>query len=165
MKPPVLGVLLLACATTAPAQDPTIDFATEIWPILESRCIECHHAPRRLANGRMKRPKGRVRFDSVESIRASKRGKLIVPGDPDNSIILNAISLPRDHDDRMPPATQGDPVSEVDVARIQQWITQGARFGGWESAGKNPESSGVESGSERGKAQPPITALVFAPRR
>lgn len=159
----VLG-LLLAGATAAPAQDPVVDFATEIWPILKSRCIKCHHAPHRLANGRMKRPKGRVRLDSVEAIRASKRGTLIVPGEPGNSLILDVISLPGDHDDRMPPATQGAPLSGVDVVRIKQWIAQGARFGSWKGAAKSTaESRGVGSGPQPSKTQPPITALVFSP--
>ena len=157
----VIG-LLLAGATPAPAQDPVVDFAAEIWPILESRCIKCHHAPHRLASGRMKRPKGRVRLDSVEAIRASKRGTLIVPGEPGNSLILDLISLPGDHDDRMPPATQGAPLSEVDVARIKQWIAQGARFGSWKSAAKiTADSTGVGSGPQPSKTQPPITALVL----
>ena len=127
MRPSVLTalVLLLAGTASASAQHPTVDFVTEILPILESRCIECHQAPRRLANGRMKRPKGRVRFDSVEAIRASKRGNLIVPGKPDESIALDVISLPADHDDRMPPASKGALVSEVDVERIKRWISQG----------------------------------------
>ncbi len=94
MRRPVLVVLGLLLAGAVPAQDPVVDFAAEIWPILERRCMKCHHAPHRLANGRMKRPKGRVRLDSVEAIRASKRGTLIVPGKPDDSLLLDAISLP-----------------------------------------------------------------------
>jgi len=77
---PVL-VLLFASVTSAPAQEPAVDFASEIWPVLESRCIGCHHAPRLRADGGVKRPKGRVRLVSVEAMRASKRGKLVVPGD------------------------------------------------------------------------------------
>jgi WD40 repeat protein len=166
MRPSVLTalVLLLAGTASASAQHPTVDFVTEILPILESRCIECHQAPRRLANGRMKRPKGRVRFDSVEAIRASKRGNLIVPGKPDESIALDVISLPADHDDRMPPASKGALLSEVDVERIKRWISQGARFGNWTNVVKIPATSnGVESISPPSKALPPITALAFTP--
>lgn len=165
MRPATLAVLgLLAHATTAWAQEPGVDFATEIWPILERRCIACHGAPRRLASGRMKRPKGRVRFDSVEAIRASKRGNLVVPGGPGKSLMLRAISLPADHDDRMPPATQGAPLREVEVARIKRWIAQGARFGGWKRGKKSAaESSGIGRGARPRETRPPITALVFTP--
>ncbi|MAB78601.1 MAG: hypothetical protein CMJ89_04525 [Planctomycetes bacterium] len=165
MRHSTLGVLvLLAGATSAPAQDPDVDFAAEIWPVLESRCIGCHHAPHLRADGSLKRPKGRVRLDSVEAIRASKRGKLIVPGDPDGSLMFETISLPADHDDRMPPADQGAPLSEVEVTRIKQWIAEGAHFGSWESAAKGTaESIGVGSGARPSKTQPPITALVFTP--
>ncbi len=171
MRPSTLAglVLFLAGASPATAQDSAVDFVTEILPILESRCIECHHAPHRLASGRMKRPKGRVRFDSVAAIRASKRGNLIVPGNPDDSLILDVISLSGDHDDRMPPATEGAPLSEVEVARIKRWISQGARFGSWNNTAKSTtqssgaESSGIGSTPQPSNAQPPITALVFTP--
>ena len=156
--------LVLAATASAAAQGPAVDFAADIWPVIESRCIECHDAPRRLANGRMKRPKGRVRLDSVEAIRASKRGKLIVPGDPDASRLFDVISLPPDHDDRMPPAAQGAPLSQAEIARVKQWITEGARFGSWTSAAKESDDpSAVEPGAAAGKTQPPITALAFAP--
>jgi WD40 repeat protein len=153
-------VPLLAGATSAAAQDPALDFATEIWPVLESRCLACHDAPQRLADGSQKRPKGRVRLDSVEAIRASKRGKLIVPGDPEGSLMLDMISLPADHDDRMPPADQGAPLSEVEVARIEQWIAEGAHFGSWKGTA---ESRGVGPDVQASKTQPPITALAFTP--
>ncbi len=166
MRPSVLTALalLLTGTASASAQHPTVDFVTEILPILESRCIECHQAPRRLANGRLKRPKGRVRFDSMEAIRASKRGDLIVPGKPDNSLMLDVICLPADHDDRMPPASQGELLSEVDVERIKRWISQGANFGKWTSAAKSTaESNGVGLATKPSKTQPPITALTFTP--
>jgi hypothetical protein len=166
MRRPVLVVLglLLAGAAPTPAQGPAVDFAAEIWPILERRCIKCHQAPYRLANGRMKRPKGRVRLDSVEAIRASKRGTLIVAGKPGDSLLLDAISLPHDHDDRMPPATEGAPLSTVEVTRIKQWIAQGVRFGSWKGAAKSAaDSGGVGSDAASSKTQPPITALVFSP--
>ncbi|MAB88858.1 MAG: hypothetical protein CMJ90_05310 [Planctomycetes bacterium] len=166
MRPSTLVglALVLAASAAAPAQDPAVNFVSDIWPVLESRCTKCHHAPHRLADGRMKRPKGRVRLDSVEAIRASKRGKLIVPGDPDGSLLLDVISLPGDHDDRMPPAAEGAPLSQAEIARIKQWITQGAPFGSWTGATKNTdESKGVESDAQANKTQPPITALAFTP--
>ena len=166
MRPSFLTALglLIASSASVSAQKQSVDFVTEILPILESRCIDCHQAPRRLADGRMKRPKGRVRFDSIDAIRASKRGDLIVPGKPDNSLMLDVICLPADHDDRMPPASQGELLSEVDVERIKRWISQGADFGKWISAAKDTaKSSGAESTTQPSKIQPPITALAFTP--
>jgi len=153
-------VLLLASATSAAAQGPAVDFATEVWPILEARCLACHDAPQRLADGSLKRPKGRVRLDSLEAIRTSKRGKLVVPGDPDGSLLLELVSLPADHDDRMPPADQGAPLSKAEVARIEQWIAEGAHFGGWSGS---DASAGPGADVQASKTQPPITALVFTP--
>ena len=156
--------LLVAGTACASAQDPTVDFVTEILPILESRCIECHQAPRRLENGRMKRPKGRVRLDSMEAIRASKRGELIVPGKPDASIVLDVISLAADHDDIMPPTSKGPPLSNTEIDNIRQWIRQGASFGNWTSAQEtSANASGAAAVSQPNKVLPPITALAFTP--
>ena len=156
--------LLVAGTASASAQDPTVNFVTEILPILESRCIECHQAPRRLENGRMKRPKGRVRLDSMEAIRASKRGELIVPGKPDASIVLDVISLAADHDDIMPPTSKGPPLSNTEIDNIRQWIRQGASFGNWTSAQEtSANASGAAAVSQPNKVLPPITALAFTP--
>jgi len=156
--------LLIASSASVSAQKQSVDFVTEILPILERRCIECHQAPRRLENGRMKRPKGRVRFDSVAAIRASKRGKLIVPGQPDESIVLDVISLAADHDDIMPPASKGLPLRKVEIENIRRWIHQGASFGDWTNVQKTSiKSSGAATVSKPNQALPPITALAFTP--
>ena len=41
-----------------------VDFEKEVWPILESRCVECHKAPYEL-NGLLKKPKAGLRLDGA----------------------------------------------------------------------------------------------------
>ncbi|MCA8964956.1 MAG: hypothetical protein H6838_16360 [Planctomycetes bacterium] len=160
----ILAVLLfLAAPTLLLAQDKApkkVDFATQIWPILEKRCVECHSAPH-TENGRTKKPKGGVTLDSKDGITSSKRGKLVVAKKPDDSLLLQSVTLPADDEDRMPPAKKGEPLSKAQTDLIKAWIEGGADFGKWTGKAKadekkdgDKEEKGDEKGSEKGKDDP-----------
>ena len=119
-----------APAEQKPAAD-KVDFATQVLPILEKSCVECHKAPFTDADGKKKKPKGGVILDSREAIEKSKKGKLVVGKKPDESMLYHSISLPADDDDRMPPAKKGDPLPKEQQELIKKWIEQGADFGTW----------------------------------
>ena len=91
-------------------------FEKNIRPLLVSRCYSCH-------SDRSNKSKGGLRLDSEKSILAGgKRGKLIVPGDVDASLLIKAIR----HSDpklKMPP---GKPLSARSVALLEQWVKLGA---------------------------------------
>lgn len=110
-----------------------VDFQKDIWPILEKRCIECHSAPHTTPDGKQKKPKGGIVLDSKDGITTSqnKTGKAVVAGKPDESLMYEAISLPADDEDRMPPAKKGDPLAQDQIDLIKQWIEGGAAFGTW----------------------------------
>ncbi len=150
----------IAAVDLAKADEPTVGFASEVWPILESRCLDCHRAPHRLASGVLKKPKGRVTLDSAEGMRSSQRGKVLRPGDPEGSLLFQVISLPENDEERMPPVTHGAALTEEEIALIQLWITEGAHFGDWKGT---TASTGESWGNQTGKRHPPITALAFAP--
>lgn len=118
--------------------DAKIDFATQIWPILEQKCVECH-SPEKEVNGRKKKPKGGVVLENKEAITTSKKGKLVVANDPDNSLLYKSITLAADDEDRMPPAKKGDPLPKEQTDLIKAWIQQGADFGTWTSASATTE--------------------------
>ena len=108
------SLLLLAAAAAAQGKDTkaaAVDFEKQIWPILEKRCVECHSTEHVTDGGRKKKPKGGMTLDSRAGIEASKNktGKLVVAKKPDDSLLYAAITLPADHDDRMPPAKKGEP--------------------------------------------------------
>ncbi len=113
-----------------------VDFQKEIWPILEKRCVECHETPHAGPDGKMKKAKGGVVLDSKDGITTSKRGKLVVAKNAAGSMLYEAISLPADDEDRMPPAKKGDPLPKDQVELIQRWIDQGAEFGSWTGKAK-----------------------------
>jgi hypothetical protein len=120
-----------------------IDFATQVLPILEKRCFECHRSPHTDSAGKQKKPKGGVIFDSKEGIKASKKGKLVVPKKPGDSKMIEAVSLAADDEDRMPPAKAGDPLTKDQIELLTKWIEQGAEFGSWNGAsGKATDKPG-----------------------
>ena len=88
-------------------------FEKKIRPILANKCFACH------TNSKL----GGLRLDSRESIlQGGKSGAAIVPGDPDGSLLIQAVS--RQHERlKMPPTGPLDP---ADVADLKAWVKMGA---------------------------------------
>jgi hypothetical protein len=110
-----LAVGALSAATSFAAGKP--DFAKDIAPVLSKSCIECHGAEKQ---------KGKLRLDSKEA--AFKGGDSglagIVPGKSADSRIYKVITLPKGHDDIMPP--KGEPLSKATTDLFKAWIDAGA---------------------------------------
>ncbi len=115
------SAMALAVAATrppaAPAPAPGATW-TEIAVILAERCTECHNAVKR---------KGGVRFDAYEHLRrlGASRVMPVTPGQPQGSALFQRISLPADHEDRMPPDPH-PPLPAAQVELIRAWIANGA---------------------------------------
>jgi hypothetical protein len=108
---------LLLAALPAAAQDP-VHFSRDILPLLSDKCLSCHGPDQ---SGRM----ANLRLDTREGATA----KVIVPGKPDESLLVkritetNPIRL-------MPPAhSHKARLTTTEVARIREWIAQGAQWG------------------------------------
>jgi hypothetical protein len=114
------------------ANNTTVDFEKEVFPLFEERCIECHQAPRE-KNGRLIKPKAGLRMDGLAHLMfGSDDGPVLVPNHPSKSPLYNRVNLPSDDDDRMPP--KGDPLTVDQKDLIRRWIGQGADFGSWQGA-------------------------------
>ncbi|MBI3175862.1 MAG: c-type cytochrome [Chloroflexi bacterium] len=98
-------------ATEPPAASGTISFATDILPILESRCINCHGGDRT--------EKGLDLKSYASLMNGSERGPVIVAGDAANSTLANLISS-----GKMP--KRGPKLTPEQVQLIIDWINQGA---------------------------------------
>ena len=59
-------------------------FERDILPVFYHHCFACH-------SEKQAKPKGKLRLDSAEAIRASD---VIVPGKPDDSELMKRVSLP-----------------------------------------------------------------------
>ncbi|MEO0448645.1 MAG: c-type cytochrome domain-containing protein, partial [Verrucomicrobiota bacterium] len=107
-----------------------IDFEKEILPIFEKSCVGCHKAPYE-ENGRLKKPKAGLRFDAAWALlTGGDNGKVLAPGDAENSELYWRTTLPEDDDDFMPP--KGEKWTDSDKKLVAKWINEGADFGGWE---------------------------------
>lgn len=94
-----------------------VDFATQLKPLLDQHCIECH--------GETKK-KGRLRLDQWTERIAGGKNAVIVPGKPDDSDLLRRMLLPPDHEDFMPPEKPPLPAEQIDLFR--RFIAQGAAW-------------------------------------
>lgn len=109
----------------------TTVFKAAVNPIIQNYCVYCHDD---------ETTKGKLRMDSPEAMLAGgSTGPLFVPGDPENSLMLQRLHLPDDHEDHMPPIEKRQP-SEEEIAALVWWIESGASFEMKLSAAEVPES-------------------------
>jgi hypothetical protein len=97
--------------TTTPGGPATISFREDISPLLRRGCAMCHG--------------GQVGLyvDSYDTLMAgSSRGKVIVPGDPEESVLLQRLR--GEVQPRMP--LNRPSMSEEEIAVIETWILEGA---------------------------------------
>ncbi len=95
-----------------------LDFHREVWPTLESKCLECHQGAK---------AKGRLHLDTrAGALQGGKSdGPAIVPGDASKSALLARICS-TDDEERMPPKGPGLAVAEQTLLR--RWIQDGAHW-------------------------------------
>jgi len=115
-----LVVLTGVCAVAARAADEAPDregldfFERKIRPVLVEHCYSCHSET-------SKEVKGGLRLDLREaSRRGGESGPAIVPGKPEDSLLLSAL---RYQDLQMPPAGK---LSDETIADFTRWIAMGA---------------------------------------
>jgi cytochrome c5 len=104
--------------TSTPVPAPTavaakVDFATQVKPIFQNYCYQCH------GNGQ-----SRAGFHIDQKAQVMKQ---IIPGDPNRSYLYNAMTKSMGASDHMPPITQDQP-GDDDIATIKLWIEQGANW-------------------------------------
>src|SRR5436309_1724658 len=97
----------------------TVDFNTEVKPILNKKCITCH--------GGVKRENNFSLLFRSEALAVNKSGKrAIIPGDPEHSEMIRRLHL-TDPEERMP--YKKEPLSKKEIDILTRWIRQGARWG------------------------------------
>lgn len=125
-----------------------VDFEKEIWPFIETKCVECHKAPYE-ENGRTKKPKAGLRLDGAWAWTVgSENGKVLEPGDAEGSEMFYRVTLPEDDDDFMPPTGKADPLTPEEVTLFKKWIEDGADFGGWQGNLEGKPEDVTKTGDE-----------------
>ncbi len=112
----------------APAaeDDLAIKFSRDIAPILVGNCIRCHNPQQR-----------RGRFDLTtfqKLMNGSEKGKVIVPGNPEQSQLILRVRGEADGQ-KMPPGQTN--LAPETIAKLEDWIKAGARL----DAGKEPTAT------------------------
>ncbi len=108
--------LAILSAATAVGEEGKVDFRRDVQPILEFHCVSCHNEDEAKAN---------LRFDqALEFFKGGDGGHSLVKGKPDESLLIELVSLPGDDSDVMPP--KGRTLNEKEIAKLRQWIAEGA---------------------------------------
>jgi hypothetical protein len=104
-------------AVLAPA-DVTF-FEKRIRPVLTDKCYKCHAAS-------AEKIKGGFTLDTREGLRrGGDSGPAIIPGDPEKSLLLEALRYTTD-DLQMPPEKEGGKLPVAAIADFEKWIRMGA---------------------------------------
>ncbi|MXW03339.1 MAG: hypothetical protein F4X59_03040 [Holophagales bacterium] len=127
-----LAVLLAGSIGTPQASgqaDDKVDYLTQVQPILEAYCYECHGEER-------SRREADLRLDIKELAFKDLGGfPNIAPGDPADSELYIRVSS-EFLEMRMPPYEAGTQLTEEQIETIRLWILQGAEW---------PEDDGAPS--------------------
>src|SRR5688572_25859071 len=110
------ALLVLGWSSLSLAEE--VDFARDVYPVLQRACFECHG---------LEKQKGKLRLDSREAaLRGGDDGAAIVVGKPEESELLRRVSLPKSDDDVMP--NRGDLLTRQEIEHLRAWIAAGAAW-------------------------------------
>lgn len=114
---------------TVPTPEAAEFFEKQVRPILANRCYKCH-------SGKLDEPKGSLRVDSRAALLAGgDTGAAIVPGKPDESMLVDAINYRGDYE--MPPKSKL-PAEEIEV--LTRWVAMGAPWPGGDKPVENSDA-------------------------
>ena len=112
--------LILCSASSLMAAEPSREdlelFEKRVRPLLVDNCHKCHGE---------KQQKGGLRLDSLAAaLKGGDTGPAIVPGEPQRSLLVEAINYdPAGY--QMPPAGK---LSDEAIATLTEWIRRGAAY-------------------------------------
>ncbi len=112
-----------AQAAASAAGKPPVDFAKDVYPVLERSCIKCHSG---------EKPKARLALTSRESLlKGGQSGEpAVLPGQGGESQLV-VFASDEIEDLEMPPLNHRDKFPSLtpeEIARIRTWIDQGAAW-------------------------------------
>lgn len=115
---PVAALLgLTACET---AQQPAVSFKSDIKPLLDHNCTECHNDG---GTGTMASGLQTVNYELL--MKGTKYGPVIVPGNAEHSTFYRLIAGKVDPSIQMPHGKEK--LSGADIKKVENWIQQGAK--------------------------------------
>ena len=131
-----------------------VNFEKQIYPLLKESCVKCHRPPyeeKRGTRTRTKKPKAGIILSTKEGITTAvdeNDKKILVPGDPAKSRLVEVTKLPLDDEYHFPPEGKAPQWTKKDIALVEKWIKEGAKFGEW-SADPKPNEGLEWDGKEK----------------
>jgi hypothetical protein len=143
------SLVMLTGAAAAARGDDAVDYLKQIKPILKERCFSCH--------GALKQKAG-LRLDTVALMReGGDNGAVFVPGDAKVSPLMQRVTSV-DPAKRMPPLSEGEPLSAKQIDLLRRWIEAGAKG----PASEKKEDDPREHWAFRKPVRPPIPTVANA---
>lgn len=108
------------CQTSAPQADATDFFVSNVKPVLQKQCLRCHTGPMA--------PAGLDLSSGQTALRAQKADgrRFIVPGDPDHSLLVQAVARSGTHPKLMPRLVLS--LTDDQIGILREWIEDGAHW-------------------------------------
>lgn len=112
----IVGTLLSTTAADEPRPEDLAYYSSEVLPVLREHCYECH-------SHNANKSKGGLMLDSLASmLTGGDSGPAIEPGQPDASLLVDAIRYGPDSAE-MPPAGK---LADSEIEILVEWIERGA---------------------------------------
>src|SRR5215210_8664566 len=112
-----LATLAAAPAVEQPTPEQAQFFETKIRPVLMDRCYQCHSSQGEKIRG------GLVLETRAGVMKGGESGPVIVPGDPEASLLIKAI---RHTDEKLKMPPKGPPLTAAQMADFEKWVAMGA---------------------------------------
>ena len=111
------GLRPISRTDSAENLSPDSFYARHIHPVLDAKCVSCHGASMVKAN---------LRLDTYDHLmRGGQDGAVLLPGKPEDSMLLARVTLPNS-DKHFMPAEGRTPLTSEEISRIRAWIRAGA---------------------------------------
>jgi hypothetical protein len=118
----IVSALLASAGPGLPDEPPQSElehFEKHIRPLLIARCYSCHS----LEKGKSK---GELTLDTRQGwAQGGDSGPAIVPGKPEESLLIRAVRY-GDESLQMPPPKQGGKLKDAEIAALEKWVRAGA---------------------------------------
>jgi mono/diheme cytochrome c family protein len=110
---------------------------------LDNHCVKCHGPDK---------TKGKLRLDLPDDIKdPTRETPVMIPGDPDSSLLVELLLLPADDEDRMPPLEE-PALTDEQRRGIVEWVRAGAPWPAEDGLAEDGQNGVVGVAGEVGAA-------------
>ena len=115
-----LGELVAGSGVQPKPSDAMVDFVRDVQPIFRRHCHTCHGADVQEGGLRLDRRK--------DAFAGGDGGKVLVPGNPGQSRLLQLVQGLDPQGRTMPPKDDARPLKATEIRLLKNWVEQGARW-------------------------------------